>query len=128
MQFLWLFKWFQRFTSLIVVTKIPRVLFNWGFFILSSSPIATWNTTCIAIIISIGNNIYSCRHTICKIHCVIWIIWTTIALTWITTVIITIVFAIIISIIVHKCRKKDDEEDIEETKRPKKSKKAKHEK
>ena len=46
----------------------------------------------------------------------------------IASLVAIIILAIIISIIVHKCRKKDDEKDIEETKRPKKSKKAKHEK
>lgn len=46
----------------------------------------------------------------------------------IASLVAIIILAIIISIIVHKCRKKDGEEDIEETKRPKKSKKAKHEK
>ena len=46
----------------------------------------------------------------------------------IASLVAIIILTIIISIIVHKCRKKDDEEDIEGTKRPKKSKKAKHEK
>lgn len=46
----------------------------------------------------------------------------------IASLVVIIILTIIISIIVHKCRKKDDEEDIEGTKRPKKSKKAKHEK
>lgn len=46
----------------------------------------------------------------------------------IASLVAIIILTIIISIIVHKCRKKDDEKDIEETKRPKKSKKAKHEK
>lgn len=50
------------------------------------------------------------------------------AIIGIASLVAIIILTIIISIIVHKCRKKDDEKDIEETKRPKKSKKAKHEK